>query len=96
VICIKTSQSRFSQIQNIEFDCRYNMYSIFRNKFLNIPSTSEKEGVMISLNFGLVTQINAKKVTIYKIYVAQLLFNFMHDEYIITIVCYNLITIYIF
>jgi len=41
-------------------------------------------------------QKNERKVTIYKIYVAQLLFNFMHDEYIITIVCYNLITIYIF
>jgi len=72
VICVKTSQSRFSQIQNIEFDWTCNMYGIVRNKFLAIPSTFGKEGVMImyvvdiiSLCFGLITGLAICKAHIF-------------------------------
>ncbi len=44
------------------------MYDIVRNKFLAIPSTSEKEGVMImhvmdatSLNFGMIAGLATYK-----------------------------------
>jgi len=55
---------------NIEFDWRCNMYDIVQNKFLAIPSTCGKEGVMvmylvdvINLYFGLIARL-----AIYKIY----------------------------
>jgi len=72
IICVKTSQSRFSQIQSIGFDWRCNMYGIVRDKFLAIPSTSGKEGVMImhvmdatSLNFGLCIRLSICKAYIF-------------------------------
>jgi len=39
---------------------------------------------------------NDGKISNYNFYVSQLVFDFMHDEFIITIVCCNLMTIYKF
>ncbi len=39
---------------------------------------------------------NDGKISNYNFYVSQLVFDFMHDEYIITIVCCNLMNTYNF
>jgi len=63
------------------------MYGIVRDKFLSIPSTSEKEGVMIRPNFGLVTGL-----AIYKAYI------FGDDVLVVpssTLLCFGLLKTFI-